>query len=278
MSECTHNCDSCSANCSSKDSSIKKIKPGKGSNIKKIIGVSSGKGGVGKSFVTSLLASGLSKKGFKVGILDADILGPSIPKSFGIIDKEIVANNDGLMIPKITNDNIKIMSSNLLLENDSEPIIYRGALIAGVLQQFFQETDWGDLDFLFIDMPPGTGDVPLTTYQSIPIDKVIIVTSPQSLVSMIVEKSINMANMMNVDILGIVENMSYVVCPSCDEKIEIFGKSTIDSVASENSIDVLAKLPMRVEYAKMVDEGMVSDIDIKELDSTITKLSRLVKK
>lgn len=277
MEECTHNCDTCSANCSSKSSQIEKLKLGKGSSVKKIIGVSSGKGGVGKSFVTSLLAAGLRKQNFNVGILDADILGPSIPKSFGIIDKQILANEDGLMIPKESLDGIKVMSSNLLLEDDEAPIVYRGVLIAGVLQQFYQETAWGDLDFLFIDMPPGTGDVPLTTYQSIPIDKVVIVTSPQDLVSMIVKKSINMASMMNIDVLGLVENMSYVECPNCNEKIEIFGKSNIDVVAKENNLEVLAKIPMRVEYSKMVDEGMVSDIDIKELDNAITKLGELIK-
>lgn len=277
MGECTHNCDTCKSNCASKESKIEKLKLGKGCSIKKIIGVSSGKGGVGKSFVTALLASGLAKKGFKVGVLDADILGPSIPKSFGIIEKDILANEDGLMIPKETSDGIKVMSSNLLLEEDNKPIIYRGVLIAGVLEQFYRETYWGDLDFLFIDMPPGTGDVPLTTYQSIPIDKVIIVSSPQSLVSMIVEKSINMASMMKVDILGLIENMSYVVCPNCDEKIEIFGKSNIENVAEDNNLQVLAKLPMKVEYAKMVDDGMVYDIDIEELDPTINKLAELVK-
>ena len=277
MSECTHNCDTCSANCASKESNIEKLKLGEGSTVKKIIGVSSGKGGVGKSFVTSLLASGLAKKGFKVGILDADILGPSIPKSFGIVEKNLLANDKGLMIPKETRTGIKVISSNLLLEEDTQPIIYRGSLIAGLLQQFYQEVDWGNLDFLFIDMPPGTGDVPLTTYQSIPIDKVVIVSSPQNLVSMIVTKSINMANKMDIDILGVIENMSYVVCPNCQEKIEIFGKSNIDEVADENDTEVIAKLPMRVEYSKMVDEGMVDDIDIKELDDALNMLARLVK-
>ncbi len=277
MSECTHNCDTCTANCGSKEANIEKLKLSIGSSVKKIIGVSSGKGGVGKSFVTSLLAAGLQKKGFKVGILDADILGPSIPRSFGIVDRNILATADGLMIPKESRTGVKIISSNLLLQNDTDPIIYRGSLIAGVLQQFYQETLWQDLDFLFIDMPPGTGDVPLTTYQSIPIDKVVIVTSPQSLVSMIVGKSINMAEKMNVDILGVIENMSYVVCPDCNAKIEIFGKSNIDEIVEDYDIEVLAKLPMRVEYSKMVDEGMVEDIDIKELDSTINKLAELVK-
>ena len=277
MSECTHNCDTCSANCASKESNIEKLKLGEGSKIKKIIGVSSGKGGVGKSFVTSLLAAGLQKKGYKVGILDADILGPSIPKSFGIVEKQLLANDKGLMIPKVSRTGIKIISSNLLLDDDTQPIIYRGSLIAGLLQQFYQEVDWGDLDFLFIDMPPGTGDVPLTTYQSIPIDKVVIVSSPQNLVSMIVTKSINMANKMDIDILGVVENMSYVVCPNCESKIEIFGKSNIDEIADENDSEVIAKLPMRVEYSKMVDEGMVEDIDIKELDYSLELLAGLIR-
>ncbi len=277
MSECTHNCDTCSANCSSKQVNIEKLKFGIGSAVKKIIGVSSGKGGVGKSFVTSLLASGLQKKGYSVGILDADILGPSIPKAFGITEKKVVATADGLMIPKVSKTGIKIMSSNLLLNEDTDPIIYRGTLVAGLLQQFYQETDWGVLDYLFIDMPPGTGDVALTTYQSIPIDKVIIVSSPQSLVSMIVGKSINMANKMNISMMGLVENMSYVVCPKCNEKIEIFGHSNIDEVADENDTIVLSKLPMRVEYAKMIDEGKVEDINIEELDSAINTLVELVK-
>ena len=277
MSECTHNCNTCSAGCASKSVNIEKLKLGIGSAVKKIIGVSSGKGGVGKSFVTSLLASGLQKKGYSVGILDADILGPSIPKAFGITEKNVVATADGLMIPKVSKTGIKIMSSNLLLSEDTDPIIYRGTLVAGLLQQFYQETDWGVLDYLFIDMPPGTGDVALTTYQSIPIDKVIIVSSPQSLVSMIVGKSINMANKMNISMLGLVENMSYVVCPKCNEKIEIFGHSNIDEIADENDTEVLSKLPMRVEYAKMIDEGKVEDINIEEINSAINRLAELVK-
>lgn len=277
MSECTHNCDTCSANCASKSVNIEKLKLGIGSAVKKIIGVSSGKGGVGKSFVTSLLASGLQKKGFSVGILDADILGPSIPKAFGITEKNVMATADGLMIPKVSKSGVKIMSSNLLLDADTDPIIYRGTMVSGLLQQFYTETFWEVLDYLFIDMPPGTGDVALTTYQSIPIDKVIIVSSPQSLVSMIVGKSINMAKKMNIDILGLVENMSYVVCPKCEEKIEIFGHSNIDEIAKENSTTVLSKLPMRVEYAKMIDEGKVEDINIKEIDSAINTLAELVK-
>ena len=275
MSECTHNCDTCTANCSSK-SVIEKIELADGVSVQKIIGISSGKGGVGKSFVTSLLASALHKKGYRVGVLDADVLGPSIPKGFGIIDREILATENGLMIPKVSMGGVKVMSSNLLLETDTQPIIYRGTLISSVVEQFYRETNWGELDFLFIDMPPGTGDVPLTIYQRIPIDDVIVVTSPQNLVSMIVEKSINMAQMMKINILGVIENMSYVVCPGCEEKIEIFGKSNISEVLKEKNIDILAKLPMRVEYAKMVDEGMVEDIDISELDGAISKIESLL--
>lgn len=276
MSECSHNCESCSAGCGKKQEAIQKLKLGKNCTVKKIIGISSGKGGVGKSFVTSLLASGLRKKGFNVGILDADVLGPSIPLGFGILDKNILANEDGLMIPKQTLSGIKIMSSNLLLENDTDPIIYRGALISGVLEQFYQETAWGDLDFLFIDMPPGTGDIPLTVYQTIPIDKVVIVTSPQNLVSMIVEKSINMANMMNIDILGVIENMSYVVCPKCSEKIEIFGVGQLEEILAGKGTKILAHLPMRVEYNKLVDEGMIEEIDMPELDETIENIKNLI--
>lgn len=277
MEECTHNCDTCKANCASKNTNIEKLKLGGDSKVKRIIGVSSGKGGVGKSFVTSLLAAGLQKKGYKVGILDADILGPSIPKSFGIKERNLIATEDGLMIPMTTKTGIKVISSNLLLEDDTQPIIYRGSLIAGLLQQFYQEVAWGDLDFLFIDMPPGTGDVPLTTYQSIPIDKVVIVSSPQSLVSMIVSKSINMANKMDIDMLGVIENMSYVECPNCKTKIEIFGKSNIDEIADENDTEVIAKIPMRVEYSKMVDYGDVEDIDVKEIEEAINMLIRLIK-
>ena len=279
--ECTHNCDTCSANCSSKNNGSfapQKLELSKNSKIKKIIGVSSGKGGVGKSFVTSLLASGLTKKGYKTAILDADILGPSIPKSFGIINDGIRVTDDNLMLPKETKTGIKIMSSNLLLSADNEPIIYRGSLIAGVLQQFYTDTMWGDdIDYMFIDMPPGTGDVPLTTYQSIPIDYVVIVSSPQGLVSMIVEKSINMAKKMNIPILGIMENMSYVECPDCKKKIEIFGHSNMDEICKENNINLLAKLPLREEYVEKVDNGNIEDIDIKEIDEALSSLEKLLK-
>ncbi len=277
MSECTHDCETCSLACDSKEKNFPKLKLGAGSKIKRIIGIVSGKGGVGKSFVTSILSSNLQKRGYKVGILDADILGPSIPKSFGIIDKNVVADENNLMIPKSSRLGIKIMSANLLLDDETEPIIYRGSLISGTVEQFYKETNWGELDFLLIDLPPGTGDVPLTVYQSIPIDDVIIVSSPQSLVSMIVSKSINMATKMDIKILGIIENMSYVVCPNCNAKFEIYGKSDIEKIADDNDTVLLAKLPIRSEYAKMIDEGMVEDIDIEELDHAVDMISELIK-
>ena len=280
-------CEGCAnaSSCSSKDKDncgsnkgIKLLDLAKGSKVKKIIGISSGKGGVGKSFITSYIAKEMAKAGYKVGILDGDILGPSIPRSFGLSDNnQIVSDENGLMIPMESELGIKIMSSNLLLEDETTPIIYRGVLISGILQQFYSETNWGDLDFLFIDMPPGTGDVPLTVYQMIPIDKVIIVTSPQNLVSMIVGKSINMAKTMNKDILGIVENMSYVECPKCKEKIEVFGVSNIDEVADQNMIEVLAKVPLRKEVSELVDCGRIEQVDVKELNSINNKLIDLLK-
>lgn len=275
--ECTHNCSTCGMSCGSRTNKIEKKDPAKGCKIKKIIGVSSGKGGVGKSLVTSLIASQLTKKGKKVGILDADILGPSIPKSFGVCGDGLRATEDNLMIPIETVSGIKIISSNLLLEDETEPIIYRGSLIAGVLEQFFEEVMWGDLDVLLIDMPPGTGDVALTCYQSLPIDKVILVTSPQSLVNMIVEKSINMAMKMDVSILGIIENMSYVECPNCKDKIFIYGESNIDDIALNLGVDVLGKLPIREEIARNVDSGLVEEIKIPELNYTIEKIENLLK-
>ena len=274
--ECSHNCDNCSANCSSRENVIKKLIPNTATKIKKIIGVSSGKGGVGKSFVTSILASTLQKKGFKCGILDADILGPSIPRDFGINSNNIEVEGE-LMKPKISSLGVKVVSSNFLLANENDPIIYRGSLLSGVLQQFYTDVNWGDLDFLFVDMPPGTGDVPLTAYQMLPIDKVIIVSSPQSLVNMIVEKSINMAKKMDIEILGLIENMSYVECPSCKTKIKIFGESNIEEIAKKYNTQVLAKIPIREDNMKKIDGGKVEDISIDELSVAIDSLEKIVK-
>ena len=274
---CDHNCANCSANCGSRENSLPKYEASAKSKIKKIIGVSSGKGGVGKSFVTSNLAIALQKKGYKCGIIDADILGPSIPKAFGIPNDGVRVTDDKLMMPKVTELGIKVISTNLLLPSDTEPVIYRGSLLISILQQFFTDVDWGELDYLFIDMPPGTGDVPLTIYQSFPIDGVIIVSTPQSLVSMIVEKSINMCKKMNIRILGLVENMSYIECPNCKTKIEIFGKSSIDETAKEYQLKVLGKVPQKLEYVNLVDTGKIEQIKLDELKDATDVLESLLK-
>ncbi len=223
------------------------------SDIKKVIGVASGKGGVGKSFVTGTLAVELSKKGYSVGILDADITGPSIPKMFGITG-QAEGDMNGIY-PKETANGIRVMSINMLLENAEDPVLWRGPVLAGVVKQFWTDVVWGELDYLLVDLPPGTGDVPLTVFQSIPIDGLIIVTSPQSLVTMIVKKAYNMAEMMNIPVLGLVENYSYLRCPDCGREIEIFGKSRIDEIAKDLSLDVLGKMPMDPDMARLADEG-----------------------
>ena len=274
---CTHDCNTCSANCSSRKNVIEKIKPSKNSNIKKIIGISSGKGGVGKSFVTSNLAVSLQNKGYKCAILDADILGPSIPKSFGIVNDGLLVANDNLMVPKESNTGIKIISSNFLLAHDTDPIIYRSSLTVGVVEQFFTDVMWQDIDYMLVDMPPGTGDVPLTIYQRLPIDGVVIVTSPQDLVSMIVGKSINMAQKMNIPILGVVENMSYVECPNCKTKIKVFGESNIEEICEDYEIKLLAKVPLREDYSKKVDMGQIECLDIKEINDATTEILKIVK-
>ena len=242
MSEnCTHDCSSCGENCSSRTeeqtSFLEALHPL--SSVKKVIGVVSGKGGVGKSLVTSLMAVKMNSKGYRTAILDADITGPSIPKAFGI-SGDIGLTEEKLMVPATSSTGIQIMSANLLLDNESDPVIWRGPVIAGAVKQFWNETLWKDIDYMFVDMPPGTGDVPLTVFQSLPVDGIIIVTSPQELVSMIVGKAVNMAKKMDIPILGVVENMSYLECPDCGKKISVFGESHIDEVANEYGIDVLA--------------------------------------
>ncbi len=254
---CTHDCSSCGENCGSKstESLIAKLNPK--SSVKKVIGVVSGKGGVGKSLVTSTLAVTMNLKGYKTAILDADITGPSIPKSFGIKDK--ATGNGNELFPVTTKTGIDIMSINLLLPEETQPVVWRGPVIAGAVKQFWTDVIWQDIDYMFVDMPPGTGDVPLTVFQSIPLDGIIIVTSPQELVSMIVEKAVNMAKIMNVPILGIIENMSYFQCPNCNERHKIYGESHIDEVAKKNGTNVLAKLPIDPNLAKAVDNGQVED-------------------
>ena len=257
MSECTHDCSSCSNNCSSRQEPQSLLVPANTlSDVKHVVGIVSGKGGVGKSLVTSMLAVLLHREGYKVGILDADITGPSIPKAFGMHNVEVFGDQNG-MIPPRTKTGIDMISVNLLLGNDeTKPVIWRGSMIAGTVQQFWTETIW-DVDVLLVDCPPGTGDVPLTVFQSLPLDGVVIVSSPQDLVSMIVSKAANMAKMMNVPVLGLVENMSYIKCPDCGKEIKVFGESHIEEVAEKFGYDLLARIPMDSKLAALVDRGMI---------------------
>ena len=275
MSECTHDCSSCSEKCASRSPESFLEKPHEMSKIKKVIGVVSGKGGVGKSLVTSMLTTAMQVKGNACAILDADITGPSIPKAFGA--KGPAMQNELGLLPAETKTGIKLMSINLLLEKEDQPVIWRGPVISGVIQQFWQEVFWGDVDYMFVDMPPGTGDVALTVFQSIPVDGIVIVTTPQDLVTMIVKKAVNMANMMNVPILGLVENMSYLECPDCGKKISVFGESKIDEVSKEMNIPVLAKLPIRSEIAGLVDKGAVELAEIEELYEAADKIKEILK-
>ena len=243
------------------------------SSIKKVIGVVSGKGGVGKSFVTAGLAAKMRKKGYEVGILDADITGPSIPKMFGVHGPAV--GNDMGIDPIQAEDGTKIMSINLLMDDEEAPVVWRGPVIAGAVKQFWTDVIWGDLDYLFVDMPPGTGDVPLTVFQSLPVDGIVIVTSPQELVQMIVKKAYNMANMMNIPVLGVVENFSYLKCPDCGKEIKLFGDSNIDAVADELGLPVFGKLPLDPEYAKKADSGEFEDLENPYLDTAVAELKKL---
>ncbi len=251
---CTHNCETCGSNCNSaKENEIKKEALNNQSSVKKVIGVVSGKGGVGKSLVTSALAVTMNRRGFKTAILDADITGPSIPKAFGLKDK-CMGSEFGIL-PVTTKTGIDVVSINLLLENDTDPVVWRGPIIAGTVKQFWTEVVWRNEDYMFIDMPPGTGDVPLTVFQSLPLDGIVVVTSPQELVSMIVEKAAKMADLMQVPILGIVENMSYFKCPDCGKEHKIYGESNIDAVAAKYGTEVIAKLPIDPSLALCTDTG-----------------------
>ena len=256
MSECTHDCSTCGADCASRNKPESLLEAQNAfSNVKKVIAVVSGKGGVGKSLVTSLLAVLTKRNGNSTAILDADITGPSIPKMFGIHDKAM-GTEDGIL-PVESRTGVKMMSVNLLLENDTDPVIWRGALIAGTVKQFWTDVLWGDVDYMYVDMPPGTGDVPLTVFQSLPVDGIIIVTSPQELVGMIVEKAAKMAKMMNIPVLGLVENMSWIACPDCGKKIFPFGESQTAKVALEEGIPLLAQLPIDPAIAKECDTGVI---------------------
>ena len=253
MAECTHDCSSCGQNCSERK--IPFEPQNKASKIKHVIGVVSGKGGVGKSLVTSMLAVTMRRRGYKTAILDADITGPSIPKSFGLSVGTVYGGENG-MIPAVTKTGIEVMSVNLLMDEETKPVVWRGPVIAGTVKQFWSDVFWDEVDYMFVDMPPGTGDVPLTVFQSIPLDAVVIVTSPQELVGMIVGKAINMANMMNVNVLGLVENFSYLKCPDCGRVIHPFGNSRVEELAANYAIPVLAKLPIDPQTASLCDNGV----------------------
>ena len=275
MSEtCNHDCGSCSANCASRQEPQSFLeKPNPNSRIRKIIGVVSGKGGVGKSLVTSLLATTMQRRGHQSAVMDADITGPSIPKVFGI--HGMAYGNDDGILPAVSSTGIQIMSVNLMLDNEEDPVIWRGPVIAGVVKQFWNEVIWGDLDYLLVDMPPGTGDVPLTVFQSLPVDGVIIVTSPQELVEMIVKKAYNMAKMMNVPVLGLVQNMSYLLCPDCGRMIYIYGEGKGEQTAKELSIPSYASLPIDPSIAALCDAGKIEEFDHPYLDAMVKYLSSL---
>ena len=271
MSECNNNCSSCSENCSSRKAPQSFLAEcNQFSKIDKVIAVASGKGGVGKSSITSLLAVAMAKQGKKVGILDADITGPSIPKAFGI--KAKAEGSEMGIMPAVTKLGIKVMSLNMLLENEMDPVVWRGPVIGGTVKQFWTDVCWGELDYLFVDMPPGTGDVPLTVFQSLPVNGTLIVTTPQDLVAMIVGKSVNMARKMNIPTLGIVENMSYLICPDCGKKIPVFGESKAMEIADAFYIPAYASMPLDPNFVTMCDKGEVEDADTSLLENIIKVL------
>ena len=271
--ECTHDCSTCSSNCGSKDPKSLLVAPHPNSKIGKVIGVVSGKGGVGKSMVTDLLAVEFARRGYHCGILDADITGPSIPKAFGITEK--AQGNETTIFPvKSKKYGVDIMSINVLLENESDPVVWRGPVIGGTVRQFWSDTLWDNVDYLFVDMPPGTGDVALTVFQNIPIDGIVVVTSPQDLVSMIVGKAMKMASLMNIPVLGLVENMSYALCPDCGKKIHVFGESLISEFAEEYHVPVLAQMPINPALASACDNGTVEDLDCSYLEDAALVIER----
>ncbi len=272
MSDCSHNCESCESKCDSPESFLEK--PNQLSSIKKVIGVVSGKGGVGKSLVTSMLAVLMNRKGYHTAVLDADITGPSIPKIFGLKDR--AEGTDAGIIPVKSAKGIDIMSLNLLLPNETDPVVWRGPVIAGVVKQFWTDVIWDNVDFMFVDMPPGTGDVPLTVFQSIPVDGIIIVTSPQDLVSMIVAKAVNMAKLMNVPVLGMVENMSYFECPDCHKKHYIYGDSHLEQTAEDFGIDVTSKIPINPDFAGQCDGGLIELFEGNYLDNMSDAVEKLL--
>lgn len=279
MSDCTHDCSTCGQSCRDRGNPDRhefRVDLNPGSTVKKVIAVVSGKGGVGKSFVTSLLASEMQRRGHNAAVLDADITGPSIPKSFGITGHAM--GTDSYLYPAYTKSGIQVMSMNMILEDNSQPAVWRGPVIAGAVKQFWSDVLWTDVDYMFVDMPPGTGDVPLTVYQSLPIDGIVVVTSPQELVSMIVGKAVKMAKLMNIPILGVVENMSYFTCPDCGKKHYPFGESKLEDVAKEYGIDIIARLPIDPKNAKACDEGKIESIVNDEAKAAAEKLEQLINK
>ena len=274
MSEsCSHDCSNCSSGCGSQDPKSLIAAPHPNSKINKVIGVVSGKGGVGKSLVTSLLSVSMAKNGRHCGILDADITGPSIPKVFGITEKAV--SNELTLFPVQTKKlGIDVMSINLLLQDESDPVVWRGPVIAGAVKQFWSDTLWDNIDYLFVDMPPGTGDVALTVFQSIPVDGIIVVTTPQDLVSMIVEKAMKMADMMDIPVLGLVENMSYISCPDCGKKISVFGKSHIDEISAAYQVPVLGRIPINSEIASACDNGTIEDLNADYLVDAVNVIRK----
>ncbi|HBI52474.1 MAG TPA: ATP-binding protein [Ruminococcaceae bacterium] len=267
MSECTHNCETCGADCASRTAESLLAPQNELSDVKKVIAVVSGKGGVGKSLVTALMANAARNKGKTAAILDADVTGPSVPKLFGI--RERAQGTENSLFPVQTSTGIRVMSVNLLLENETDPVVWRGPVIAGVIKQFWSDVIWDKVDYMFVDMPPGTGDVPLTVFQSLPVEGIIMVTSPQDLVAMIVSKAVNMAKQMDIPVLGIVENMSYFECPDNGKRYNIFGESHIDEVAYAQGIKVLAKLPIDPKVAELVDNGRAAELDVTPLEDAV---------
>ena len=268
MSSCSGNCSSCSSSsCGDRKAESLLAKPNPKSNVKKVIAVVSGKGGVGKSTVTSMLAVAMARKGKRVGVLDADITGPSAPTAFGVTECQ-GATQEGLY-PALSRGGIQVMSINLLLDDPNSPVVWRGPVIAGAVKQFWTDVIWEDVDYMFVDMPPGTGDVPLTVFQSLPVDGIVIVTSPQDLVSMIVAKAVKMASMMHIPVLGFVENYSYLECPDCGKKIKVFGESKLDALAAELGVPVLARLPIDPKVAECYDNGQMEDVDTSKVEKVL---------
>ena len=273
MSSCNGNCSSCGSDCGERKAESLLAKLNSKASVKKVIAVVSGKGGVGKSTVTSMLAVSMARKGYRVGVLDADITGPSAPTAFGVTECQ-GANEDGLY-PALSKGGIQVMSINLLLDNPADPVVWRGPVIAGAVKQFWTDVIWEDVDYMFVDMPPGTGDVPLTVFQSLPIDGIVIVTSPQDLVSMIVSKAVKMAAMMHIPVIGFVENYAYLQCPDCGKKIQVFGKSHLDAVAKEFDLPILARLPIDPKVAEAYDSGLMETVNTDALAGAIEAVEKV---